>query len=165
MLAKEGHEPQLAHQHQLLQANCLAQSQALMLGRDLPAALKIAKSKGFEGAELQRQASHRVFKGNRPSTTLIYPKLTPFCLGQLIALYEHRVFVEGVILAINGGLSWARNWPRLWNLCSKATVLGATMIPRHYTLWRSCALKASPPGSDAPKAERLAPCARPKSHR
>ena len=106
MLAKEGHEPQLAHQHQLLQANCLAQSQALMLGRDLPAALKIAKSKGFEGAELQRQASHRVFKGNRPSTTLIYPKLTPFCLGQLIALYEHRVFVEGVILGINSFDQW-----------------------------------------------------------
>jgi glucose-6-phosphate isomerase len=106
MLATEGHEPQLAHQHQLLQANCLAQSQALMLGRDLPAALEIAKSKGFEGAELQRQASHRVFKGNRPSTTLIYPKLTPFCLGQLIALYEHRVFVEGVILGINSFDQW-----------------------------------------------------------
>ncbi|MDG0985390.1 MAG: glucose-6-phosphate isomerase [Planktomarina sp.] len=106
MLAKEGHEPQLAHQHHLLQANCLAQSQALMLGRDLPAALKIAKAKGFEGAELERQARHRVFKGNRPSTTLIYPKLTPFCLGQLIALYEHRVFVEGMILGINSFDQW-----------------------------------------------------------
>ena len=106
MLAKEGHEPQLAHQHHLLQANCLAQSQALMLGRDLPAALKIAKAKGFEGVELERKARHRVFKGNRPSTTLIYPKLTPFCLGQLIAIYEHRVFVEGVILGINSFDQW-----------------------------------------------------------
>ena len=106
MVATEGHEPKLSHQHQLLQANCLAQSQALMLGRDLPAALKIAEGKGFEGAELERQARHRVFKGNRPSTTLVYPKLTPFCLGQLIALYEHRVFVEGVILGINSFDQW-----------------------------------------------------------
>ena len=77
-----------------------------MLGRDLPTALKIAEGKGFEGAELERQARHRVFKGNRPSTTLVYPKLTPFCLGQLIALFEHRVFVEGVILGINSFDQW-----------------------------------------------------------
>ncbi len=66
----------------------------------------IAASKGFEGSELERQARHRVFTGNRPSTTLIYPKLTPYCLGQLIALYEHRVFVEGVILGINSFDQW-----------------------------------------------------------
>ena len=106
MIARQGHEPDLTHQHQLLQANCLAQSQALMLGRDLDAARAIAASKGFEGSELERQARHRVFKGNRPSTTLIYPKLTPYCLGQLIALYEHRVFVEGVILGINSFDQW-----------------------------------------------------------
>jgi glucose-6-phosphate isomerase len=106
MVAQQGHEPDLAHHHQLLQANCLAQSQALMLGRGLGAALAIAAAKGFEGLELDRQARHRVFKGNRPSTTLIYPKLTPYCLGQLIALYEHRVFVEGVILGINSFDQW-----------------------------------------------------------
>ena len=106
MVAQQGHEPDLTHHHQLLQANCLAQSQALMLGRGLGAALAIAAAKGFEGPELDRQARHRVFKGNRPSTTLIYPKLTPYCLGQLIALYEHRVFVEGVILGINSFDQW-----------------------------------------------------------
>jgi glucose-6-phosphate isomerase len=55
---------------------------------------------------LERQARHRVFTGNRPSTTLIYPCLTPFTLGQIIALYEHRVFVEGVILGINSYDQW-----------------------------------------------------------
>ena len=59
------------------------------------------QEKGFEGKELERQAKHRVFAGNRPSTTLIYPKLTPKLLGQIVALYEHRVFVEGAILGIN----------------------------------------------------------------
>ena len=47
-----------------------------------------------------------MFPGNRPSTTLVYPKLTPFVLGQIIALYEHRVFVEGVILGINSYDQW-----------------------------------------------------------
>ncbi len=106
MVGQAGHEAHLIHQHQLLQANCLAQSQALMVGRSLEDARKIAASKGFEGAELERQAKHRVFEGNRPSTTLIYPKLTPYVLGQIIALYEHRVFVEGAILGINSFDQW-----------------------------------------------------------
>jgi glucose-6-phosphate isomerase len=106
LLAKHGHEDHLAHQHLLLAANCLAQSEALMRGRSLDEAREIMRKKGAAGAELDRQARHRVFAGNRPSTTLLYPKLTPFVLGQIIALYEHRVFVEGVILGINSFDQW-----------------------------------------------------------
>ena len=105
LVAARGHEDALHHQHQLLVANCLAQSQALMKGRDLDEARsKIADN--FEGDELNRQARHRVFPGNRPSVTLAYPQLTPFVLGQLIALYEHRVFVEGVVLGLNSYDQW-----------------------------------------------------------
>ncbi len=106
MVAAQGHEPDLAHQHRLLVANCLAQSEALMRGRSLDEARARMAAQGFEGAELERQARHRVFPGNRPSTTLVYPLLTPFQLGQIIALYEHRVFVEGVILGINSFDQW-----------------------------------------------------------
>lgn len=106
MVAAQGHEPDLAHHHQLLVANCLAQSEALMCGRSLDEARALMAAKGLEGTELERQARHRVFPGNRPSTTLIYPQLTPFVLGQIIALYEHRVFVEGVILGINSYDQW-----------------------------------------------------------
>ncbi len=106
LLAARGHEPDLAHQHHLLVANCLAQSQALMKGRSLDAARTLMAAKGLQGAELDRQARHRVFAGNRPSTTLIYPRLTPRMLGRIIALYEHRVFVEGVILGINSFDQW-----------------------------------------------------------
>ncbi|MEY8831324.1 glucose-6-phosphate isomerase [Sedimentitalea sp. XS_ASV28] len=106
MVAALGHEPDLAHQHRLLVANCLAQSEALMRGRSLDEARARMAGQGFEGAELERQARHRVFPGNRPSTTLVYPLLTPFQLGQIIALYEHRVFVEGVILGINSFDQW-----------------------------------------------------------
>ena len=106
LVAREGHEPDLAHQHLLLVSNCLAQSEALMRGRSLDQARAIMAKKGLQGVELERQARHRVFPGNRPSTTLAYPKLTPFVLGQIIALYEHRVFVEGVILGINSYDQW-----------------------------------------------------------
>jgi len=106
LVAREGHEPDLAHQHLLLVANCLAQSEALMRGRSLDEATAILARKGLTGADLDRQARHRVFPGNRPSTTLAYPKLTPFVLGKIIALYEHRVFVEGVILGLNSFDQW-----------------------------------------------------------
>ncbi|MFD1341859.1 glucose-6-phosphate isomerase [Litorisediminicola beolgyonensis] len=105
MVAARGHEPELRHHHELLIANCLAQSEALMRGRTLDEAReKVAGT--FEGDELERQAKHRVFPGNRPSTTLIYPLLDPETLGKIIALYEHRVFVEGVILGINSYDQW-----------------------------------------------------------
>ncbi|WP_370342015.1 glucose-6-phosphate isomerase [Pararhodobacter marinus] len=106
LLAGKGHEPALAHQHRLLAANCLAQAEALMRGRSLEEARALMAETGLEGDELERQARHRVFPGNRPSTMLIYPKLTPAVLGAIIALYEHRVFVEGVVLGINSFDQW-----------------------------------------------------------
>lgn len=106
MVAAAGHEPDLAHHHRLLVANCLAQAEALMRGRSLAEAQHLIAQTGYEGNEAERQARHRVFPGNRPSTTLIYDKLTPYRLGQIIALYEHRVFVEGVILGINSFDQW-----------------------------------------------------------
>ncbi len=106
LVAARGHEDDLHHQHQLLIANCLAQSEALMRGRTIDEAREIMTKRGLEGAELERQASHRVFPGNRPSTVLAYPQLDPFTLGQIIALYEHRVFVEGAILGINSYDQW-----------------------------------------------------------
>lgn len=106
LLAAQSHETDLAHHQSILTANCLAQSQALMVGRSLQKAREICQADGLQGAALETIARHRSFSGNRPSTTLIYPKLTPFVLGQIIALYEHRVFVEGVVLGINSFDQW-----------------------------------------------------------
>jgi glucose-6-phosphate isomerase len=105
MVGAEGNDLDLAHHHRLLVANCLAQSEALVRGRS-PDKARAMLSGRYEGAELDRQAAHRVFPGNRPSTTLCYPRLTPFVLGQIVALYEHRVFVEGVALGINSFDQW-----------------------------------------------------------
>ena len=106
MVAATGHEPELAHHHRLLVANCLAQSEALMRGRTAQEARARVAQTGLAGAALDLQSAHRVFEGNRPSTTLIYDRLTPRRLGQILALYEHRVFVEGVILGINSFDQW-----------------------------------------------------------
>ncbi len=106
LVAAKGHEPDLAHQHLLLVSNCLAQAEALMRGRTLDEARAIMAKKGLTGAEMEQQARHRVFPGSRPSTVLAYDQLTPFVLGQIIALYEHRVFVEGVILGLNSYDQW-----------------------------------------------------------
>ncbi|AXC49600.1 glucose-6-phosphate isomerase [Paracoccus suum] len=106
ILPARGHEAALDHHHLLLAANCLAQSEALMRGRSLDEARALMAARGLTGAELERQARHRVFPGNRPSTTMLIERLTPFALGQIVALYEHRVFVEGVILGINSFDQW-----------------------------------------------------------
>ena len=106
LVAAQGHEPELAHHHTLLLANCIAQSQALMRGRSFKEALELASQKGFKNEQQRYQAHHLFSPGNRPSTTLIYPKLTPKILGAIIAIYEHRVFVEGAILGINSYDQW-----------------------------------------------------------
>lgn len=106
MIAANGHEKNLRHQHQLLIANCLAQSEALMKGRTLEEAKAQLTSKGMDEAKADRIAPHRVFAGNRPSITMVHDSLTPFALGRLIALYEHRVFVEGALFNINSFDQW-----------------------------------------------------------
>jgi glucose-6-phosphate isomerase len=106
MIAANGFEPHLRHQHELLIANCLAQSEALMKGRTFEEAKAQLTAKGMDDGQANFIAPHRVFTGNRPSITFVYDKLTPFALGRLIALYEHRVFVEGVLFRINSFDQW-----------------------------------------------------------
>jgi glucose-6-phosphate isomerase len=106
LAAAEGHEPELKHHHDLLLANVLAQSEALMKGRTLEEAKSQMLSKGMKADEVDRIAPHRVFTGNRPSLTILYKILDPRTLGRLIALYEHRVFVEGTLFDINSFDQW-----------------------------------------------------------
>lgn len=93
-------------QHRLLYANCLAQSRALMLGR--PAAEIAAEllANGMEAQQAGFLAAHRAVPGNRPSSTLVLDALTPACLGALLALYEHSVFVQSTIWGINAFDQW-----------------------------------------------------------
>jgi glucose-6-phosphate isomerase len=106
LVAAEGHEPELAHHQDLLAANCLAQSEALLKGRTLKEARAQLEAKGIDAGEVDRLAPHRVFSGNRPSLTIMYRMLDAHTLGRLLALYEHRVFVESVLYGINAFDQW-----------------------------------------------------------
>ena len=106
LVAAQSHETYLDHHHKSLLSNCFAQSEALMQGRSFEEVCSKLSNNDVKYDEFSDQARHRVFPGNRPSTTLLYPKLTPKILGKIIALYEHRVFVEGKILGINSFDQW-----------------------------------------------------------
>ena len=106
LIAAKSHEPDMANHHELLIANCLAQSDALLTGRTEAEAERQLLAMGRTPDHARALAPHRVFPGNRPSLTLVYPRLTPDVLGSLIALYEHRVFVEAAIWDINAFDQW-----------------------------------------------------------
>ncbi len=101
----QSHHPTGDH-HQRLLANFLAQSEALMRGRTEDGAKRTMKVQGVTGGEVKSQLPHRVFEGNRPSNAILLGQVDPFTLGQLIALYEHKVFVQGVIWGINPFDQW-----------------------------------------------------------
>jgi len=101
-----GEKEFLPEHHRKLIANCIAQSQALMKGKTIDEVKVQLKSKGLSDNQIEAIAPHKVFEGNRPSTTILFDKLTPFNLGCLIALYEHKIHVQGVIWGINSYDQW-----------------------------------------------------------
>ncbi len=105
LIAAQPHE-QLPPHHDKLVANVLAQSEALMLGKTEEEVVAELKAQGMSKDQIKELTPHKVFPGNRPSNTLFYPKLTPELLGSLVALYEHKVFVQGVIWNVNSYDQW-----------------------------------------------------------
>jgi glucose-6-phosphate isomerase len=92
--------------HDKLVANVLAQSEALMLGKTKDEVVAELTAQGLDKARIKGLTPHKMFSGNRPSNTLMYPKLTPHMLGMLVALYEHKVFVQGTIWNVNSYDQW-----------------------------------------------------------
>jgi glucose-6-phosphate isomerase len=105
LIAAQPHETLPPH-HDKLVANVFAQSEALMLGKTEEEVVTELKAQGLDKAKIKSLTPHKVFPGNRPSNTLIYPKLTPETLGSIIALYEHKVFVQGTIWNVNSYDQW-----------------------------------------------------------
>jgi len=92
--------------HKILLANFLAQTQALMLGKTKDEACAELEKQGLSGQALEDLLPHKVFEGNRPTTSIMFDKLTPNTLGKLIALYEHKIFVQGIMWDINSFDQW-----------------------------------------------------------
>lgn len=105
VLPVNSHYPECDHQSILL-ANGLAQAEALMKGKSAEEVRVELQASGLDGKALEALLPHKVFPGNRPSNVLLFPKLTPEMLGQLVALYEHKIFVQGVIWNINSFDQW-----------------------------------------------------------
>lgn len=92
--------------HALLLANCLAQGQALAFGKTTQEVTAEMQAQGRDAREISALAPHRTFPGDRPSTTILHRELAPFALGRLIALFEHKVFVQGTIWGVNSFDQW-----------------------------------------------------------
>jgi len=92
--------------HRLLMANFLAQTEALMKGKSAQEAEKELAKSGLAQDELQRLLPHKVFEGNRPTNSIVFKKMSPFTLGALIAMYESKIFVQGVVWDINSFDQW-----------------------------------------------------------
>jgi glucose-6-phosphate isomerase len=97
---------QIGDHHRLLVANCIAQTEALMRGKTEDEARAELEAQGLSAEAITRLAPHKVFPGNRPSTTIMYRKLGPRTLGMLLAMYEHRVFTMGAVWQINSFDQW-----------------------------------------------------------
>lgn len=95
-----------AQHHDLLLANCLAQRQALMQGKTYEQALASCLAAGMDQSSAERLAHHQVHTGGRPNTLIVLPRLSPFALGALLALYEHKIFTQAVIWGLNPFDQW-----------------------------------------------------------
>jgi glucose-6-phosphate isomerase len=100
LAAAESHNPLGGH-HPILLSNYLAQTEALMTGKTPAEARVELVSQGYSGEKLELLTAAKTFPGNRPTNSFLYPKLTPEILGSLIALYEHKIFTQGMIWNIN----------------------------------------------------------------
>uniref|UniRef100_W5UM65 Glucose-6-phosphate isomerase n=1 Tax=Ictalurus punctatus TaxID=7998 RepID=W5UM65_ICTPU len=92
--------------HKILIANFLAQTEALMKGKTTEEAKKELEAGGMSGEKLEKILPHKVFQGNKPTNSIVFKKLTPFTLGVLIAMYEHKIFIQGVMWEINSFDQW-----------------------------------------------------------
>ncbi len=96
----------LNNHHPILLSNYLAQTEALMKGKTPEEAYAELGKAGYSGAQLEALVPAKTFPGNRPTNSFLYPKLTPEVLGELIALYEHKIFTQGVIWNVNSFDQW-----------------------------------------------------------
>jgi glucose-6-phosphate isomerase len=101
----ESHNP-IGQHHAILLSNFFAQTEALMKGKTEDEARAELEAEGLGARAVARLLPHKVFPGNRPTNSILFPKLTPRTLGTLIALYEHKVFVQGVVWNINSFDQW-----------------------------------------------------------
>jgi glucose-6-phosphate isomerase len=122
---------ELAQHHAALLANCFAQSEAFMRGKNIDEVRADLKAQGLAAAEVERLAPHKTFPGNRPSNTIVMEYLTPYTLGALVALYEHKTFVQGVLWDVNSFDQWGVELGKVLAKNIEAELTGAAQPEKH----------------------------------
>jgi glucose-6-phosphate isomerase len=117
--------------HAVVLANCFAQSEAFMRGKSAEEAGADMRAQGLPEAEIKALLPHKTFPGNRPSNTILMESLTPASLGALIALYEHKTFVQGVIWGINSFDQWGVELGKVLAKSIQSELNGAAVPQRH----------------------------------
>ena len=120
-----------SNHHTALLANCFAQSEAFMKGKTLDEVRADLQAQGLSLAEVERLAPHKTFPGNRPSNTILMEYLTPYTLGALVALYEHKTFVQGVIWDVNSFDQWGVELGKVLAKAIEAELTGEPMPQQH----------------------------------
>jgi glucose-6-phosphate isomerase len=96
----------IGNHHRILLANFFAQTEALMKGKNAAEARQELERSGLDVSAMERMLPHKIFAGNRPTNSILFRKLDPRTLGRLIALYEHKIFVQGILWNINSFDQW-----------------------------------------------------------
>ncbi|GAB3372812.1 glucose-6-phosphate isomerase [Massilia agri] len=122
---------EMEHHHTALLANCFAQSEAFMKGKTIDEVRADLQAQGLPADEIERLAPHKTFPGNRPSNTILMERLTPSTLGALIALYEHKTFVQGVIWNVNSFDQWGVELGKVLAKKIEAELLGEPQPANH----------------------------------
>ncbi|MEJ7808448.1 MAG: glucose-6-phosphate isomerase [Telluria sp.] len=122
---------EMNNHHAALLANCFAQSEAFMRGKTLAEVKQDLQGQGLTDAQIDELAPHKTFPGNRPSNTILMEYLTPYTLGALIALYEHKTFVQGVIWDVNSFDQWGVELGKVLAKNIEAELNGQSQPARH----------------------------------
>ncbi|MES2153454.1 MAG: glucose-6-phosphate isomerase [Pseudomonadota bacterium] len=122
---------EMPEHHAALLANCFAQSEAFMGGKNIDEVRADLQAQGLTPAEVEHLAPHKTFPGNRPSNTILMEYLTPHSLGALIALYEHKTFVQGVIWDVNSFDQWGVELGKVLARKIEAELVGEARPEQH----------------------------------
>ncbi|CAI9727631.1 glucose-6-phosphate isomerase-like [Octopus vulgaris] len=117
--------------HEILLSNFLAQTKALMKGRKEDEILEELKKSGMAEDRIKMILPQKVFKGNRPTNSIVFSKLTPFMLGALIAMYEHKIFVQGIVWDINSYDQWGVELGKVFAKTIQPQLKGDELITSH----------------------------------
>ncbi|MCK9508499.1 MAG: glucose-6-phosphate isomerase [Pigmentiphaga sp.] len=130
IICKEAHHPYQTH-HRLLWANCLGQREALLHGKTVASMTDALQAQGKSAEEAAWLARHNAHPGGRPSTLIVLPRLDAHALGALLALYEHKVFVQGVIWGINPFDQWGVEYGKVLAKTLVHELEGSSMAGAH----------------------------------